>query len=346
MRIRRRRFRVAKSQKNKVAKRLQPIKDAVNRKGHCLFVIDEEGHVCGNSEGNNCHIIPEASVLSELKDSGSGKVLELQWGVNQWQHFFLNTSETNPATLDPDRFEPRPVGTHDACVRWFACTKHDGEFHPIDVMDLDFDDPVVPFLCVYRSTLYAADLLRMGISAMRGWDRTAMNHPRKEVRAEWMNAKIDIQDMLLKNQQISIELGRMWHIKKTYRQFDPDVVSGQLFTFRSRVRFAACVSYGTAVTVVVFPYEEDLHKMGVLHLTKDADLLKKNKEHLVLAVNASVRNSNYGVNVLKELLTNGSGAAAMSPESYRDLSDEEKKAIRRLVARSSGQEAMSRAFGL
>ncbi len=346
MPMRRRRFRVDKNQKNTVAERLQPIKDVVNRKGHCLFVIDEDGRVCGNPVNNNCHIIPESSVLSELKDRRSGKVFELQWGVNQWEHFFLATSETNPTTLDPDRFEPRPVGTGDACVRWFACKDHDAEFYPIDVMNLDFSDPVVPFLCFYRSTLYAADLLRMGTSATSDWDRKAMNHPRVEVRVEWRRNRNSMKEVLLKNQHIVTELGKVWYLKKAYRKFALDIVSGQLFTFRSRVRFAACVSYGGDVTVVVFPYEEDLHKMGVLHLAEDVDLVKKNKEQLARAVNASCKNSNYGVDVLKELLTKGSGAAAMSPDSYNGLSTEEKKAIRQLVARSSGQQAMSRAFGL
>lgn len=344
--MRRRRFKVDKGQKSKVSEQLQPIKDVVNSKGQCLFLIDEDGRICGKPVDNNCHVIPESSVLNELKDHRSGKVLELQWGVGQWEHLFLSSSEASPATLDPDQFEPRSVGTGDACVRWFACKDHDDEFRPIDVMDLDFSDPVVPFLCVYRSTLYSADLLRMGISAMRNWDRKAMNHPRKAVRMEWMKNKADIERILIKNQRISTELGKVWYIKKTHGKFDPDVVSEQLFAFRSRVRFAACISYRRDITVVIFPYEEDYHMMGVLHLIEDADPVKKSKEQLARAVNASGKNSNYGVDVLKELLTNGSGAAAMSPDSYYGLSDEERKAIRQLVAMSSGQKAMARAFGL
>lgn len=338
-------FWVDKNRKNEVTERLEPVKSAVNHKGSCLFVIDEEGNSCGEPVDNNCHVIPESKVLGELKDPSSGKVLELQWNVGRWGHHFLTSSETNPANLTPDSFEPQLMGTGAACVRWFACREHDLEFQPIDAKHLDFDNPIVPFLCLYRSTLYAADLLRMASDSMNIWDRKAMRGSNSKARIEWVKSTSQIKQLIPRNNRILARLGKAWHIKKAYSDLETDVVSGQLFSFRSQVKFAACVSYSKALTVVVFPYEEDWHKMGVLHLTEDSDSVKKSKEQLSRVVNASGKNSNYGVDVLKELLTNGSGAAAMSPESYRGLSDEEKKTIRRLVARFSGQEAMSRAFG-
>ena len=129
---------VPNNRKKEVGTRLKPIKEAERRKGTCLFVVDENGKACRNLVENNCHVISESAVLDELKDSTSGKVLELRWGVSKWEHLFVSSSEANPIDLnDSGAFEPSPVGTGDACVGWFACksedTDHGGEFKHIDV---------------------------------------------------------------------------------------------------------------------------------------------------------------------------------------------------------------------
>lgn len=337
---------VDNKQKGEIVERLGPVKRVVNRQGTCLFVVDEGGGGCGNPVDNNCHAIPEAGVLSELKDRLSGKVLELQWNVDRWGHHFLSSNEANPVNRTLDSFEPQLVGTGDACVRWFACRDHDVDFHPIDVRYPDFSNPVVPFLCLYRSTLYAADLLRMVSGAMAMWGRRALNSHYIQTRVEWIKSKNEISKTIPHNHRILSRLGKAWHIKKAYGHFEPDIVCGQLLSFHSRVKFAACVSYKREITAIVFPCEGDLHKVGVLHLTEDSNSVKRNKERLVHAVNVSNYNDDYGVDVLKELLVNGFGAAAISPESYRGLPDGEKRTIRELVATTSGYPTMARAFRL
>lgn len=336
---------VAENRKDEALGRLKPVKSTVNRKDSCLFVIDEEGHECGIPVENNCHVIPKSGVLRELMDHPSGKVLELQWGVTRWGHHFLSSNKTNPVSLATDSFEPQLIGTGDACARWFACRNHDVEFHPIDVGHLDFSNPVVPFLCLYRSTLYTADLLRMASNAATMSRRRALNSPYVEARIEWLKSKQAIESFIPWNRRILTRLGKAWHIKKAYGDVEPDIVCGQLIPFCSRVRFGACVIYRREFTVVVFPYQGDLHVMGVLHLTEDSNSVKASKEYLVQAANLSSQTSKYDVDILKELITNGLGAAAMSPESYLGLADEDKETIRQLVARSSGDKAMGRVFG-
>ena len=78
-------------------------------------------------------MIPRASVLEKLKDELSGKALELDWGVGQWAGLLLSSNEDHPVNLeDPATFEPRLLGTHEACTGPYACQRHHWAFNPID----------------------------------------------------------------------------------------------------------------------------------------------------------------------------------------------------------------------
>ena len=59
---------VPNSRKSEAVRRLEVVKTAEGRKGRCLFVIDDKGSVCRNLVYSNCHVIPESSILDELKD--------------------------------------------------------------------------------------------------------------------------------------------------------------------------------------------------------------------------------------------------------------------------------------
>ena len=326
---------IPNSRKGEVAKRLQPIKEAEGRKGTCLFVTDGQGRVCGNPVHNNCHVIPESAVLSNLKDR-HGKVFKLRWGVSRWEHLFVSSSETNPIDLnDPDAFEPQPVGTGDACVRWFACTDHDNAFGPIDVRHLDFSNPIVRFLCVYRAALYSADLSRLGNRLLK-WDKQFLNSGNIRLRAQWIKERKALKTGIPRAKPTAIRLGKIWYDCKTRGKLDPDLVSVQSLTFRSQLRFAACMTYGNGLEVVAFPLGDDWHKMGVLHLSEYADSVKENKEKLTRLSSTSQQSSSCGINMVEELMTNGRGIIAASPESYGELSDEERRAINRTVADASG----------
>ncbi len=334
--------------KGEVGRRIEPLKRAEGRKGRCLFVIDEDGHTCGNPIYNNCHVIPESTVLDDLKDVSSGKVYEFRWGVSQWGHFFSKSSEANPINLtDVDAFEPQSVGTGDACVGWFACkqddTDHDGEFSAIDVKEPDFDDPVIRFLSAYRAFLYEVDMSRRVKDLVNDWNNRARAHPQRDIRVEWSRLRGIWRNRTPRAEATASRLSKVWYRWKTHGGFDSDTVSGQLVSFRSKLKFAACGLYG-GVVVTVSPEGEDGHKMGILHLSEDADSAKEDKEKLVRLAEVSRASDNYGVGVVEELMTNGWGAVAASPESYSGLHIEEKRTMRSFVARNSSANTMAKAL--
>ena len=335
------------NQKSGVSERLEPVKKAEGHKGRCRFVIDEKGRQCKTPVHNNCHVIPEKAVLGQLKDNASGKVLELRWRVSKWDHFFVSSSETNPIDLNTaDAFEPQSVGTGDACVRWFVCEDHDKKFEPVDVGEPDFSDPTVRFLCAYRAALYAADLSRLGKRLLQEWDERILRNASKLLRVQWIKEKGALKTGIPSAQSIATRLGKIWCVwnAHTEEEFDPNVVSGQLLPFRSRLKYAACVSYGQGLCVMVFPVGEDRHKMGILHLAEGSGLVNEDKERLTEWCNASESSDNYGVNVLQRVMENGSGTVAASPESYQGLSEEQKQAIRQVVRSHSAADQMVKAF--
>ena len=85
--------------------------------------------------------------------------------------------------------------------------------------------------------------------------------------------------------------------------------------------------------------------MGVLHLSDDTEAVSEATERLTRLASVSENSANYGVDVLKELMTNGAGSVAASPESYRSLPDEERRTINQIVAKASGVEIIAQLFG-
>ena len=96
--------------------------------------------------------------------------------------------------------------------------------------------------------------------------------------------------------------------------------------------------------MTVFPAEEHGHKMSILHLSEEADSAKDDKEKLVRLSEVSEESDNYGVDVLEELMTNGWGTIAASPEAYNGLHVEEKRTLQSLVARNSAANTMAKAL--
>ncbi len=334
---------VHQDHKSEVPERLETVKKAEGHKGRCLFVIDEEGHICRKQENNNCHVIPKSKVLDQLKDN-TGKVLQLRWGVRKWQDFFISSNEANPIDLNTaDAFHPQRVGTGDACVGWFACKDHDNEFHPIDGEDLDFSDYTVRFLIAYRAALHAADLARVG-ERLFAWDKQFLNSPHMKMRAEWSKIRGTLKVEIPRARSTATRLGKIWYTWKKYGEFDPNFISGQTLFFRSRLKFAACVSYGKGLLVVVYPGEEDQHMMGLLNLAEDSVSAEEDKQRLAQMANDSQRSDNCGVVVLQETMANVFGNVAASPDSYDGLSEEEKQAILEVVRRYSSVDQMVKAF--
>ena len=335
------RLSVPNNRKGEIGKKLKNVKAIEGRKGKCLFVVDENGRTCGNPVDNNCHVIPESSILDRLKDSSSGKVLELKRGIRKWEHVFVSSSEASPIDLkDPDTFEPESVGTGGACVGWFACKGHDNEFWPIDVKDPDFNDPHIQLLCLYRAFLYEVDMNRLSEQLVKVWNRRAQTSPDGETRFQWNKLLKNLSDRTPKAKETIGRLGKIWYDWKMHGAFNPDAVSGQTLSFSSSLRFAACGLYGKGLVVTVLPVGEHRHKMGIFNLADNADSVNEDKERLTRLSGDSGDSCNYGVSVLAELMTNGWGTIAASPESYRELCDGERREIQTLLAQNSGVDTM------
>ena len=336
--------------KSAVDKQLRPERETEKRKGRCRFVIDERGRRCKKRVLNNCHVIPESSVLKELKNEKSGKVLELQWGVGRWVDFYLRSSEDNQ--VDPtatESFEPQPVGTGDASVRRFACknvdegTDHDGEFEPIDVKEPDFEDPIVCLLYMYRAALCEVDLCRLGNDLIAGRDDFVRAHQYTYARIQWDAFKDLLRVRTRTAGETANRLGKMWFLCKTRDVISADAFSWQQLCFRSNLEFAACVyAYGDGIVANVVPVGHSWHKMTLLHWTSDTDSIGRDKARLVQLGRETEVSLNYGVSVLVELMTNGEGMVAASPGSYDGLPCDEKVAIKKIVAKNSGAEAIAR----
>ena len=328
--------------KSEVKRSVEPIKTEERARGVCLYVIAENGQRCGNPVDNNCHVISESEVLDELKDRKSNKVLELRWGTAQWEHYYVRSSATNPITpSNSDAFEPQLVAPRHACVGRFACKctqpDHDNEFSLIDVKELDFNDPRVPVLSMYRAALYEADLCRLGKRLADQHNQKAMRHPRQEIRVWWNRLRASLQSRTRWSEATSEELGKIWYRWKTQGKLDVDAVSVRELNFRSSLMFAACVfSYEKYISVTVSPLGGDWHKMGVLHVSDDAEAATEAIERLSRLAYESENSINYGVNVLRDLMTYGAGSVAASPESYHRLPVEEQRTINEIVADASG----------
>ena len=305
-------------------------------KGTCLFVTGESGTYCGQPVTNNCHIVSESAVLHGLRGNKSKKVLELQWGVRQWRELLFR-DDREQRMRDTTTFTPPERATHDACVSWFACQQHahDNEFQPIDVAELDFEDPAVRFLAGYRMSLYLADQYRQASKLIQQWDRIAMRSSNRHGRTLWVRKKNEVKEERQKAAQIVALLGNNWYARKTGGTIDLAVLSARVLTFRSQLRLAGGVSYGKATAVSVFAIQGDRLEMAVFYLTSESGLAKEDIKRLAKVSRASEQLDDYSVTVIRELMSNGWGSLALSPESYEELSDGERSIIQTLVARHS-----------
>ena len=327
-------------------KRLGKLEDAVvGYKGRCLFVTDDSGGYCDEPVCNNCHIVSESAVLHGLRDDETKEVRELQWGVSQWRELVFK-SDAEQLVQDSTTFDPSKKTTRNACMGRFACKlrAHDDEFHPIDVADPDFCDPVIRFLAGYRMALFLADQCRMAMELMQKWDLSIMRNSNPGDRALWRGESERLKKGFRRAESTVTLLGKNWHAKKTGGTFYPTLVSARVLQFRSKLRLAGGVSYGKATAVTVFPTQGDWHKMSVLYLTSESDQAEEDIERLAEVARTSEQSDNYGVTVTDELMTNGWGTLAVSPASYEGLNNQDRKTMRNHVANHSRPAELAKSF--
>ena len=202
----------------------------------------------------------------------SGKVLELGWEPRNWQHLFLQSDPDNMVHLSsPAHFEPPSKGIESACTGPLACLTHDHQFRKIDKTDLDSDDPDVIFLMLYRVVLYDAALIPRGESLARSWGQSAKAHRSPAVRNAWIPYSREFEKTRRRTRALAAELGKHWYQRQTRESLESPVVKVSEVFFRSRLRFAASLSYKQGGAVSVIPIQDNLHKAIAVVLSEDSN---------------------------------------------------------------------------
>ena len=305
--------------------------------GRCLFMVNDKGEFCNEPVPNRVHLVPESDVLKELRDGERDNILELQWGLREWREL---TFSVDPEQLmkDPKTFEPAKRPTRNVCVGRFACKEprwHDDEFAPIDVAQPNFDIPEVCLLTLLRLEQFRADQLNQACQLYARWNSRALSNARGRQLNLWTVEGAKLSEAYRSALPTVRLLGHNWYARATGGQFNPDMVSKRLLTFRSRIRLAGGVFYGGPTDVYVYPIHDDLHKMAILYLSSNSEVAQRHVARLEQAAARSEEDDGYGVTVTKKLMTRGWGVFAVSPKSYSELDDPDRTAIKRLVAQHS-----------
>ena len=284
--------------------------------------------------------------MDKLKDNKSGKVLEFDWGVGQWRDLVLSSDADHPFDLDnPATFEPREVGTHEACTGQFACQCHDDVFNPkLDTDNPDFTDLYVRKLAVGRAVLYAADLASKRKFLVDKWHSLSIRSTNRGLRMQWAKKR----EFAYQAHGMAHSTVERW--RNTWRSADkagekPEgFVDWSPLTFRSTLTFAACIFYGQATVAMVLPRDGGHHEMTVLYYGWDVERAKEDKEQLAKRAKDTAEADSYGVSMINELMSKGSGAIAASPASYKRLGDQDRLAIQRIIMESLNSSGISQSL--
>ena len=328
----RRRTPKSNNPKGRVSKKIVDIGKVIKRyRGRCLFPASGGADLC-TEPPSRCHVIPESSVLSRLKDQESGKVLEFDWDLGKWSHLLLSSDAESPVDLDnPATFEPRDLGTGDACTGLFACQCHDGVFNPsLDTDAPDFGNPHVRMLAAGRAVLYATDLASRRKFLVDKFDSQTLRSPNKGLISRWKTERKQAFETYGLAHSAAERWRNIW--RSADRKADlPDLVDWYVLTFRSTLTFAACVFYGQDSVVMVLPGDEEHHKMTFLYFRENCGRVKEDIERLVQKARHTEKADAYGVSMIDELMSRGNGAFAASPASYKALGDEDRLTIQRIT---------------
>ena len=279
-------------------------------------------------------MIPRSSVLNGLKDSKSGEIIDFDWGVDQWSSLLLKSDEQHPVDLEePAIFDPRLLGTHEACTGLYACQTHDAVFNPIDTATPNFGDSRIRWLTMGRIALYAADLCSRRKFLVDAWKGKAMRGGNKGLRASWMRESQFAYTAYEKAHSGAKWWGESWKSLDNPDDLPDDLVGWSVLTFRSRLRMAACIYYGQATAVVVLPGDGDGHTMALLHWSEEKSKVVVDEERLRKKARETETGDEYGVDILSELMSRGSGAVAASLASYRELAKNQRVEVQKIVMR-------------
>ena len=161
-----------------------------------------------------------------------------------------------------------------------------------------------------------------------------MNGGSRGLRANWFREASLAYTAYDKAHAAAMKWGEAWRSSESPEKLAVDQVEWSAQNFRSDLRMAACVYYGKATTVVILPEGGQDHKMVLLHWKGDAGGVEDDEERLTNKAMETVIDNNYGVGMLTELMSRGSGAVAASPDSYRQMADDQKTEVQKILMQS------------
>ena len=123
----------------------------------------------------------------------------------------------------------------------------------------------------------------------------------------------------------------MWRTAGSGSELPEDIVDWRTMAFRSTLTFAACVFYGQATVVMVFPGDGEHQNMTILYFREDSEKVEEDKERLAQRARDTEESDTFGVSMINELMPRGNGVAAASLASYRELREEDKETIQRII---------------
>jgi hypothetical protein len=191
-------------------------------------------------------------------------------------------------------------------------------------------------MAVYRMVPGGLDLRLQEKMLLERWNSRIMRGSKGPQIAEWLKHVEGNKAALQKAWEAVKFFGTAWYTAQSSGAADPDLISVQVVSFRSRLKFAACVLSRAGVAAMVFPGEANLHKMVLLYLTEEMDLVRPDCERLIQVSNVSREGDGYGVDVLDTMIRNGAGMVAASIRSHDGLEEGGRLKINRAVYDSLG----------
>ena len=291
--------------------------------GRCWFVTNDNGKRC-REIAINSHVVSKGSALSTLMDK-SGKVLELVWEPKNWQHLIMQSNPDNVVHWsNPTHYVPPLKGIDSACTGPLACLTHDQQFRKIDKSNLDCNDSDVIFLMLYRVVLYDAALVPHGESLSRSFGRSAASNRSKAVRNIWIPHSRKFENIRNRSRCLATSLGRYWYQRQSLKSLTLPVVKVSEVFFRSRLRFAASLAYAQGGVVSVIPVEDNLHKAIAVSLCKESNSFAATAKQWESTAAISMAENTHGLEVIEMLKSASSGTAAISPDSYQSLNEDDR----------------------
>ena len=156
------------------------------------------------------------------------------------------------------------------------------------------------------------------------WNSQFRRHPNKEQFFRLRKEKELADETHRKAHYAADRWRHMWRTAGSGSELPEDIVDWHTMTWRSTLTFAACVLYGQATVAMAFPGDGEHQNMTTLYFREDS-------ERVAQRARDTEESDEYGVSMISELMSRGNGVVAASPASYRELREEDKETIQRII---------------